>query len=114
MQLEEEGSAEGFLGVDIKPKQDAGMITLTQTGLIDRIIKALGSNQLPMVTAPADTILHKVDDGGPTTGDFNYASVIGMIWCLHGHNRSELGFTLSQASCFTHSPHCSHEWSSSE
>jgi len=42
-------------------------------------------------------------------GDFNYASVIGMIWYLYGHSRSELGFALSQVSRFTLSPRRSHE-----
>jgi len=82
-------------------------ITLTQSGLTDRIIKAPGCADLPSVTTPADT--HENEDGDPTSGDFNYASVIGMIWYLCGHSRSELGFALSQASCFTHSPRRSHE-----
>jgi len=82
MQLEEEGTKEGFLGVDIKPNEVGGTITLTQTGLTNRIIKALGCDDLPSVTTPADIILHKDEDGDPATGDFNYASVIGMIWYL--------------------------------
>ena len=109
MQLEEEGTAEGFLSVDIKANKVDGIITLTQVGLTNRIIKALGYDHLTLVTAPADTILHKDEDGDPATGDFNCASVIGMIWYLYGHSRSELGFPLSQASHFTHSPCCSHE-----
>jgi len=97
------------LGVNIKRDEEAGTITLTQSGLTDRIIKALGCDNLPSVTTPADTILHKDEDSDPATGDFNYASVIGMIWYLYGHNRSELGFALSQASRFTHSPRRSHD-----
>jgi len=65
MQLEEEGTAEGFLGVDIKPNEVDGTITLTQTGLTNRIIKALGCDDLPSVTTSADTILHKDEDGDP-------------------------------------------------
>jgi len=109
MQLEEEGTGEGFLGVDIKPNEVDGTITLTQTGLTNQIIKALGCDDLPLVITPADTILHKDEDEDPTTGDFNYASVIGMIWYLYGQSRSELGFALSQTSRFTHSPRRSHE-----
>ena len=109
MQLDEEGSAEGFLGVDITHNQKDGTVTLTQTGLTDRVIKALGCDDLPPVSTPADTILHKDEHGDPATGDFNYASVIGMIWYLYGHSRSEIGFALSQASRFTHSPRRSHE-----
>ena len=109
MQLEEESSVEGFLGVDIHRNKTAGTITLTQRGLINRIIEALGVEDLPSVSTPADRILHKDENGDPATGDFNYASVIGMAWYLYGHSRSELGFALSQASRFTHSPRRSHE-----
>ena len=86
-----------------------GTITLTHAGLTNRIIKAPGCDDLPSVTTLADTILYKDEDGDPATGDFNYASVIGMISYLYGHSRSELGFALSQASRFTHSLRCSHE-----
>jgi len=84
-------------------------INLTQIGLNNWIIKALRCDHLPSVTTTADTILHKDEDGDHTTADFNYASVIRMIWHLYGHSRSELGFALSQASQFTHSPRRSHE-----
>jgi len=109
MQLKEEGSAEDFLAVDIKHDKEAGTITLTQTGLTDRIIKALGCDHLPLVTTPADTILHEDKDGEQATGDFNHASVIVMIWYLYGHSGSELGFALSHVSLFTHSPCHSHK-----
>jgi len=55
------------------------------------------------------TILHVDEDGDPATCEFNYASVIGMIWYLYGHSRSELDVALSQASRFAHSPCCSQE-----
>jgi len=80
MQLEEEGTSEGFLGVDIKANKVNGTITLTQVGLTNWIIKTLGCDHLPSVTTPVDTILHKDEDGDPATGDCNHASVIGMIW----------------------------------
>jgi len=109
LQLDEESSVEGFLGVDIVRDQEAGTITLTQTGLTKRIISALGCDNLPALSTPADTILHKDEDGDPATGDFNYASVVGMMWYLYGHSRPDLGFALSQASRFTHFPRRSHE-----
>ena len=109
LQLDEEGNAEGFLGVDIQRDEATGTITLTQVGLIKRILTALGCDDLPAVDTPADEILHKDEYGDPATGSFNYASVIGMIWYLYGHSRPDLGFALSQAARFTHSPRRSHE-----
>ena len=95
--------------MDITRNEADGTVTLTQTGLISRIIAALRCKNLPTLKVPADAILHKDEDGNPASGEFNYASVAGMIWYLYGHSQPELGFALSQASRFTHSPRRSHE-----
>eukprot|EP00956_Cyclotella_meneghiniana_P030803 scaffold78713_cov46-Cyclotella_meneghiniana.AAC.1 len=42
VELEEEGDAAGFLGVQLKRAPDTNQITMTQEGLIDRITDALG------------------------------------------------------------------------
>jgi hypothetical protein len=53
--LNKEGTAEGYLGVDIQ--RDGKKVTFTQVGLKKRIIEALGLNlKLSMAVAtPADT-----------------------------------------------------------
>jgi hypothetical protein len=40
--IRKEGSKERFLGVDISDRKDDGSFNLTQTGLIKRVIEALG------------------------------------------------------------------------
>ena len=59
-----EGSAEGFLGVDIQ-RSDDGTFTLTQTGLLARVIDALGlhSSYTSAKDTPAKTtpLLKDVD-----------------------------------------------------
>ncbi len=53
MHLEVEDDVAGFLGVLIDRKDD-GTIHMTQTGLTDRIIKALNIGDLPMKRTPAE------------------------------------------------------------
>ena len=59
MSLKAEDEVAGFLGVHIKQDQTTGEATLTQRGLTDRIIEALGCNDLPCVDTPADKVLGK-------------------------------------------------------
>jgi hypothetical protein len=107
--LEEESDVAGFLGVDIKRDDENGVITMTQTGLIDRIIEALQIEHLDGVATPADEVLDKDLDGDPADCSFNYASVIGMLRYLYGHSRPDIGFAVSQAARFSFAPKRSHE-----
>ena len=109
MSLEAEDEVAGFLGVHIKRDPVTGEVTLTQQGLIQRIIDALGCNDLPGVDTPAEEVLGKDEDGESPQCTFNYASVIGMLWYLYGHSRPDLGFAVSQAARFSFSPKRSHE-----
>ena len=107
--LEEEDDVAGFLGVDIKRNPQTGEITMTQTGLIDRILEAMEIGDLDPVGTPADDVLGKDEFGDPADCSFNYASVIGMLWYLYGHSRPDLGFAVSQAARFAFAPKRSHE-----
>ena len=109
MALEVKQDAAGFLGVSLERDEKAGSVTLRQTGLIDRIIEALGVADLPGVDTPADTTLGKDDFGDPPDCTFSYASVIGMLWYLYGHSRPDLGFAVSQCARFAFKPKRSHE-----
>jgi hypothetical protein len=82
--LHKEGTAKGYLGVDIQ--RDGQKIIFTQTGLTKRIIEALGLNTKYSTakSTPADTnALGKDLDGPPASGDISYASVIGMLLYLN-------------------------------
>ena len=108
MQLSEEEKKAPFLGVKIDKLED-GTIRMNQTGLIDRIIEALGCEDLPPVDTPVTETLPKDPEGEPAQGTFNYASVIGMLWYLVGHTRPDLCMAVSQAARFTYCPKRSHE-----
>ena len=73
--LEEEGDAAGFLGVTMT-RDDSGAMELKQTGLIDRILEALGldTKHATGKYTPAETspLTKDVDGPGPE-GSFSYA-----------------------------------------
>ena len=105
MELEKEDEVAGFLGVHIQRDINKNEVTLTQVGLIDRIIEALQIDDLgPAVDTPADDVLGKDPDGDTPDYAFNYPSMIGMLWYVEAHTRPDLRFALSQAACFAFSP----------
>ncbi len=107
--LRKEGSAEGYLGVDITHVD--GKIHLTQPGLSERIIAALGldKNSTPCATPAEATALPKDAGGDPASGTINYASVVGMLLYLCGHTRPDLAFAVHQCARYTFAPTKRHE-----
>ena len=109
IKLREEGEAEGFLGVDIKRTKSG--VSLTQTGLIKRIISALGMDSVyttkkdtPAEVAP----LPKDVDGIPADSTIHYASVIGMLLYLSGHSRPDIAYAVHQCARYTFKPTTKH------
>jgi Reverse transcriptase (RNA-dependent DNA polymerase) len=110
MDLEVEGEVAGFLGVHMHRDDNQHTITLTQTGLIKRIIEAVGVTHLPPKCTPADHVpLVKDTNGDPVNGTFNYSSVIGMLQYLQNHTRPDITYAVSQCARFVHFPRKSHE-----
>jgi hypothetical protein len=110
MELEEESSVAGFLGVNMAYDKVANTIKLTQEGLTKRIIDALNIEHMPRKFTPAThEPLVKDEDGDPPDGVYSYSSVIGMLQYLQGHSRPDITYAVSQCARFTHSPKRSHE-----
>ena len=107
--LKKENDVAGFLGVDITTNDD-NTITMTQTGLIDRIITTMGlENANPKETPAKHGTLPKDAQGEDCNEDFNYASVVGMLLYLEGHSRPDISFAVNQCSRYTFAPKRSHE-----
>jgi hypothetical protein len=107
--LHQEGTAGGYLGVDIQ--QEGGKITLVQEGLTKRIIDALGLNSKysTSVKTPAESsALGKDVDGIDASGSINYPSIVGMLLYL-GHSHPDISFATHQCARYTHFPKQSHE-----
>ena len=83
---------------------------MTQIGLINRIIEALGCENLPGKKTPAEYGALGTDkNGDPPQESFSYSSVIGMLQYLHTHTRPNLTLAVSQCrrrDCCSPKPVC--------
>ena len=108
--LEQEDDAAGFLGVRMERDEKTGLIEMKQTGLIDRVIEAMGLESANAKWTPAEAIpLVKDADGEEATGTFNYASVVGMLLYLSGHTRPDVAYAVNCAARYMFCPKRSHE-----
>jgi hypothetical protein len=105
--IRKEGSTEGFLGVDISPTAKDGTFSLTQTGLIKRVIEALGLHTefTSAKDTPADTTPLPKDINGEAFDPLDqYASVVGMLLYISGHTRPDIAFAVHQCARYTFKP----------
>jgi hypothetical protein len=91
--LEQEDDAAGFLGVKMECDSTTGLLEMKQTGLIKRVIEALGlddgyarGKHTPAKTKP----LVKDEDGVAAVEGFSYSSVVGMLLYLSGHTQPDI------------------------
>jgi hypothetical protein len=109
--LEQEDDAAGFLGVKMTKTED-GNIEMKQTGLIDRVVEALGLDSkmaTPKWTPAEGTPLTRDEDGEPPQGSFSYASVVGMLLYLAGHSRPDIAYAVNCCARYMFNPRLSHE-----
>ena len=112
MDLEEEDDAAEFLGVKLNKDAKTGQMVMTQEGLIDRIIQALGldvNNSKPRNTPCLKTLLTKDLKGDSPQEQFSYPSVIGMLLYLSGHTCPDISYSASCTARFAFCPKRSHE-----
>jgi len=113
--LEEESDSAGFLGIDMKripaDEEDGGKIVMTQKGLIDRVLLALGldDNSTQKGTPCLRKPLVKDENGDPVDGSFSYSSVVGMLLYLANNTRPDLAYSVHCAARFSFCPKKSHE-----
>ena len=104
MELNREDDVAGFLGVLLKRNED-GTVTLSQTGLIKRIVDALGLASANGTKTPAQkAALPRDQDGEEYAETFNYASVVGMMMYLACNSRPDIAFAVHQCARHTHRP----------
>ena len=93
-------------------RTEEGHLELKQTGLIDRIVEALGLDQ-KMATrkwTPAEAKpLTKDEDGEMPQGSFNYSSVVGTLLYLSGHSRPDIAYAVNCYARYMFIPRLSHE-----
>jgi hypothetical protein len=110
--LEKEEDAAGFLGVTLDRDASTCLLEMKQTGLIKRVIVALGlddgyakEKHTPAKTKP----LVKDADGEAAHGRFSYSSVVGMLLYLSGHTRPNIAYAVNCCARYMFCPKHSHE-----
>ena len=110
--LEQEDDAAGFLGVTLDRDGPSGLLEMKQTGLIKRVIEALGlddayakGKHTPAESKP----LVKDADGEAAHGGFSYSSVVGMLLYLSGHTRPNIAYAVNCCARYMFCPKHSHE-----
>ena len=92
----ESDDVSAFLGIQFKRRGDT--IELTQIGLTDKIIEAVGMAGANSNAVLADSKpLGKDKNGKPFQEDWNYPSVVGMLLYLSGNSRPDIAFAVNQA-----------------
>ena len=108
-ELTKEGSFSEYLGIKFEENSEDGTITLTQKGLIKKILQATGMENCSPNRHPAAAAALGIDpDGPPHHESFNYASIVGMLLYLSTNTRPDISFAVSQVARFNHSPKQSH------
>jgi len=102
-ELTQEGSFSEFLGIKITPVGTG--LHMTQRGLIDKVVSALGLENCRPNWTPAQQGALGIDpDGPPMKEDWLYPSVVGMLLYLSTNTRPDIAYAVSQVARFNHSP----------
>jgi hypothetical protein len=108
--LEKEEDMAGFLGIQIVRDAENHIITMTQTGLIDRILAAMEMENCNMKYTPAEKDpLCKDMDGAPCCENWDYRWIICMLLYLAGSTRPVIAYAVHQCARLSYYPKHSHE-----
>ena len=109
LEFTREGTFTDFLGIKFVKNEATNTVTLTQKGLIQKIIKATGLQGCnPNHTLALQVCLGIDPDGEPMDEFWNYRSIVGMLLHLSTNTRPDITFAVSQVARFNHSPKKSH------
>ena len=105
--LTREESFSEYLGIKIAHDKDT--ITLTQHGLVKKILEATKMQDCKANALPSAIVgLGSDPEGMPMTEEWNYRSIIGMLLYLSTNTRPDIAFAVSQAARFSNEPKQSH------
>jgi len=102
-----EGGLAEYLGIKIKQLED-NLMELTQSGLIERIIKGMNLQEANQKQTPVTEPLVKNKDGPIFNGQFNYWSVVGMLLYLANMTRPDISYAVNQCAWFSNDPKETH------
>jgi hypothetical protein len=103
LELTPEGDLTAFLGIKLERHADE-TFTLTQQGLIQKILDATDMADCNPNWVPATSTLGSDPDGKPMTDSWSYPSIVGMMLYLSNNTRPDIAFAVSQVARFNHNP----------
>ena len=109
LEFTHEGTFTDFLGIKFVKDEANNTVTLTQKGLIQKIINATGLQDCNPNSTPALQACLGIDpDGEPMNESWSYRSIVGMLLYLSTNTRPDITFAVSQVARFSHAPKKSH------
>ena len=108
-ELTQDGDFGEYLGIKFNVNSQDNTITMTQPGLIQKVIEAAGMSEWnPNHTPVAQVCLGSDEDGPPMKEKWSYPSLVGMLLYLSTNTRLDIAYVVSQVACFGSSPKQSH------
>ena len=88
-----------------------GRFKFTQPGLIQKVLKATNMEEVNSKPTPTnvEAPLGTDKNGKPPDGNWEYASVVGMLMYLAANSKPDITFAVHQCARFTHCTRRSHE-----
>ena len=109
LSLQKEGNFTDYLGINFVHNEKTKSITMTQKGLINKIIEATGLQDCKPNWTPATQLALGSDpDGEPMQEKWQYRSIVGMLLYLATNTRPDIAFAVSQVARFSTAPKKSH------
>ena len=109
LEFTREGTFTDFLGIKFVKDEVNNTVTLTQKGLIKKLITATGMQDCnPNYTPALQLSLGTDPDGEPMDEFWSYRSIVGMLLYLSTNTRPDITYAVSQVARFNHNPKKSH------
>ena len=109
LSLEKEGNFTNYLGINFVRDEKTNSITMTQKGLINKVIDATNMQDCnPNWTPATQLALGSDPDGEPMKEKWQYSSIVGMLLYLATNTRPDIAFAVSQVARFNSNPKKSH------
>ena len=109
LEFTREGTFTDFLGIKFVKDEVNNTVTLTQKGLIKKLITATGMQDCnPNYTPAVQLSLGTDHDGEPMDEFWSYRSIVGMLLYPSTNTRPDITYAVSQVARFNHIPKKTH------